>query len=102
MSLISRNTVYSVVMSHHVLWSELEKLPLKYRRAASLVTTDKLVNGQDKTRQDKQKLLDICTERGDQLGHVARDRILGAGLSDLHDLDARYHQKCCKRFHNIP
>ena len=74
------------------------KLPLKYRRAASLVRTDKLANGQDY----KQKLLDICTERGDQLGHVVRDCILGAGLSDLHALDARYHQKCCKRFHNIP
>lgn len=72
--------------------------PLKYRRAASLVRTDKLANGQDY----KQKLLGVCTERNDQLGHLVRDRILGAGLSDLHALDARYHQKCCKQFHNIP
>ena len=77
---------------------QTRKTPLKYRRAASLVRTDKLANGQEY----KQKLLDICNERGDKLGNVVRDRILGAGLSDLHALDARYHQNCCKRFHNIP
>ena len=85
-------------MSRHVLWSLKENFPSSnYRRAISLVTTDKLANGQDY----KQKLLDVCAERSDELGRVVKERILGAGLSDLHAVDARYHRKCCKLFHNI-
>jgi hypothetical protein len=77
---------------------ELErKRPSKYRRTISLVATDKLANGQDY----KQKLLGGCAQRDDDLGRVVKDRILGAGLSDLHALDARYHRICCKRFHTI-
>lgn len=72
-----------------------KKTPSKYRRAVSLVATDKLANGQD----FKQKLLDICDQRKDDLGRVVRERTLGAGVSDLHALDARYHRKCSQLFH---
>ena len=78
--------------------AELEKKrPLKYRRIISMVATDKMGDGQDY----KQKLLDICSQRNDDLGRVVKNRIIGAGLSDLHAIDARYHRQCCKRFHAI-
>lgn len=73
------------------------KSSLKVQKTALLARTDKLANGQDY----KQKLLGVCTKHGDRLGHVIRERILGAGLSDLHALDARYHWKCCTQFRNI-
>ena len=50
----------------------------------------------------KRKLLDVCTKRNDGFGNTVRDRILGAGMSDLHAVDARYHRKCGKLFHAIP
>ncbi len=46
----------------------------------------------------KQYLLDLCKIRGDELGRLVHDRILGAP-SDLHAADARYHRKCAAAFH---
>ncbi len=32
---------------------------------------------------------------------VVKQQILGAGVSDLHVIDARYYQKSCKHFRNV-
>ena len=76
---------------------EDSRVPSRYRQSVSLVRTDKLADGQD----FKNKLLNVCDERNDQLADV-RERIIGAGVSDLHALDARYHRRCSKQFYKIP
>jgi hypothetical protein len=70
------------------------RVPAKYRISASMVTTDKMADGQSY----KQYLLDLCERRGDELAIIVRDRILGA-TADLHAADARYHRKCSAYFH---
>ena len=80
------------------LEGEDSKVPSRYRQSVSLVQTDKLADGRD----FRNKLLDVCNERNDTLACVVRKRIIGAGVSDLHALDARYHRRCLKRFYNIP
>lgn len=73
------------------------KVPHRYRKPASLVTTDKMGDG--KTSYTSH-LLTICNKRGDELGNIVRARILGA-QSDLHAADARYHRKCNCLFHRV-
>ena len=45
----------------------------------------------------KQSILDICTQRNDEIAHQVRIRIEGA-VSDLHAADARYHVDCMANF----
>jgi len=70
------------------------KVPQQYRVPASRVTTDKMADRETY----KQYLLDLCDERGDELGRIVRDRIIGAP-SDLHAADAMYHRRCNMTFH---
>ena len=44
----------------------------------------------------------IVTPSPDKLGDTVRDRILGAGFSDLLAVCTRYHRKCGKWFNAIP
>ncbi|KAG0719203.1 hypothetical protein GWK47_050981 [Chionoecetes opilio] len=70
------------------------KVPQQYRVPASRVTTDKMGDGETY----KQYLLDLCEKRGDELGRIVRNRIIGAP-SDLHAADAKYHRSCNANFH---
>ncbi|KAG0725731.1 putative RNA-directed DNA polymerase from transposon BS [Chionoecetes opilio] len=70
------------------------KVPQQYRVPASRVTTDKVGDGETY----KQYLLDLCEKRGDELGRIVRNRIIGAP-SELHAADAKYHRSCNANFH---
>ncbi|KAG0717229.1 hypothetical protein GWK47_054872 [Chionoecetes opilio] len=69
------------------------KVPQQYRVPASRVTTDKMGDGETY----KQYLLDLCEKRGDELGRIVCNRIIGAP-SDLHAADAKYHRSCNANF----
>ena len=90
--------LFCLVVSPCSLEVDDSKLPSKYRQSVSVIQTDKLADGQD----FKNKLLNVCNERNDQQGRVVWKRIIGAGVSDLRALDARYHGKCSKQFYKIP
>ena len=72
------------------------KVPHQYRTPSSKVSTDKMADGVTY----KQYLLDLCQKRGDDLGKLVSERILGAP-ADLHAADARYHRKCNTNFHSV-
>jgi hypothetical protein len=65
------------------------KVPKERRFAAYLVRTDIRGDG----LKVKDVILKQCNVRDDDLGETVRTRVLGAG-SDLHAVNARYHNKC--------
>ena len=73
------------------------KVNVTRRKAACMLRSDKRCDGSNY----KQQLVLVCDERGDHLGKVVKDRILGA-VSDLHAADARYHVDCHIIFFRLP
>ena len=73
------------------------KVNVTRRKAAYMLRSDKRCDGSNY----KQQLVLVCDERGDHLGKVVKDSILGA-VSDLHAADARYHVDCHRKFFRLP
>jgi hypothetical protein len=77
-------------------WCEIEKdkkHPDRWKRAVLCRTA---YAGPHK-RSFKKSVLEVCTQRNDDIANQVRVRIEGA-LSDLHAADARYHVNCMTSF----